>query len=897
MKAVFDAFASGATIITATRRLSRELIAEFDHAQIAQGKTAWPGPDCLPWDTWIQRCWQQLSPLMDHPPLALSDGQLEAIWQQIIAEDVRRHHAESEALWNISATTRTAIRSLKLLRAWEIHPEQLRSAYHLDHLSFSRWLAAYYRRCQQENWIDHHLLPQNIIPELHRLPDADIQFVGFDRFTRQQQTMIEALKEHHRVRIVETKPVAPAPTACQVYQDEREQWLAAGRWARDRLLRRADQRIAIVAPDIERSRDLIEDGLMEALCPEQLIDPGETDARPFHLSLGRSLNAYPIVAQGLTLLRLGASRQIHYEQISRVLHSPFIGAAMSEQLPRSVLSIDLGEALPHRFTLSQWIHRIQWHVKHDRPGACPALLQILIKFQATLEARPRRQNLQFWSQWISQALHQLGWPGERGLSSAEHQVMTAFKAALNALAELDFALSPTSYADALDWLERRLKSQLFQIEAGQSPVQVLGVLETAGLAFDAIWLGGLVEQKWPGNPYASPFIPLPLQKQAGIHEASVESWHHLTALQHRRLVTGAGKVVLSRYLSEDDIQQEPSPLLVSLEQVLHQERQPTLTSELNRTAPSLEWRRDDQTTCLDSGTVLAGGTALIASQARCPRGAILRHRLSASVPKVNEQGADAALRGSMVHHALEGIWNELRDSERLQTIGDRSLGELIEEIADASNQRFSFTAGVGKGFLAEQHDWLCRSLHEWLALEQTRHQPFTVSAVEHKETLSLSGLSFNFKLDRIDTLDDGGLVLIDYKTTTSNSVNDWIQPRPIAPQLPLYALTQSAPIRAMAYGRVKLGQCQLVGLSDGDQVSGDHVDIKIIDLSRHRVISRVFENWQQLCGFWRQSLESIAAEMLAGEGGIDPQGNGICQYCQTPSFCRSGARAAYGPRL
>jgi len=79
---------------------------------------------------------------------------------------------------------------------------------------------------------------------------------------------------------------------------------------------------------------------------------------------------------------------------------------------------------------------------------------------------------------------------------------------------------------------------------------------------------------------------------------------------------------------------------------------------------------------------------------------------------------------------------------------------------------------------------LVRLITEWLQYEATR-APFTVAKTEEKTSITIAGLGLDLRLDRLDTLDDGSSLIIDYKT--GSSTNTWELPRPVDVQLPLYS--------------------------------------------------------------------------------------------------------------
>ena len=80
---------------------------------------------------------------------------------------------------------------------------------------------------------------------------------------------------------------------------------------------------------------------------------------------------------------------------------------------------------------------------------------------------------------------------------------------------------------------------------------------------------------------------------------------------------------------------------------------------------------------------------------------------------------------------------------------------------------------------------LTRLVTEWLDYESTR-LALHVAETEADRTINLAGLTFDLRLDRIDRLNDGSLLVIDYKTGDV-SPKSWDLPRPDDVQLPLYA--------------------------------------------------------------------------------------------------------------
>ena len=73
-----------------------------------------------------------------------------------------------------------------------------------------------------------------------------------------------------------------------------------------------------------------------------------------------------------------------------------------------------------------------------------------------------------------------------------------------------------------------------------------------------------------------------------------------------------------------------------------------------------------------------------------------------------------------------------------------------------------------------------RVLANWLDLE-ARRLPFSVAQVEKDQQWQRGALMLKLRLDRIDALDDGRKVIVDYKTGASAAKPepDWSRRRPV----------------------------------------------------------------------------------------------------------------------
>ena len=121
--------------------------------------------------------------------------------------------------------------------------------------------------------------------------------------------------------------------------------------------------------------------------------------------------------------------------------------------------------------------------------------------------------------------------------------------------------------------------------------------------------------------------------------------------------------------------------------------------------------------------------------------------------------------------------------------------------------------GLEGRFAELERERLAKLAREWLDIER-RRAPFQVAAVEQKRDVAVAGLEFKSRIDRMDELQDGGHVLIDYKSSRMLSPKQWDGPRPDDPQLPLYAVAAPEELAAVVFARMRPGEMRFMGFSD-----------------------------------------------------------------------------------
>ena len=215
-------------------------------------------------------------------------------------------------------------------------------------------------------------------------------------------------------------------------------------------------------------------------------------------------------------------------------------------------------------------------------------------------------------------------------------------------------------ADAIRRLSQLSTQRIFQPETrGQPSVQILGVLESAGLQFDGLWVMGMNDDQWPPAPRPNPLLPAELLRAAGTAHASAEVELAFAHAVQQRLRQTAPEQHYSYALADGSRLRRPSPLLVDLPPPgkAALELPTTLAQTLANAADGGLLAVDDaQAPPVAAGERVAGGSWLLRAQAICPAWAFYQYRLGAEAMDAPVEGLDPAARGTLVHAALEAFW-------------------------------------------------------------------------------------------------------------------------------------------------------------------------------------------------------------------------------------------------
>lgn len=893
---VFEAVRAGATLVTAGRRLARTLLAEFNARMAAEGRFAWPGADILPWPAWVARIWNETFGLAladpGMPPrMLLSPAQERRLWENTIDDSPWRH-----VLLQVPATARTAQEAWQLTHEWRLTLPVGKDLPNEDARAFAAWAGRFAHECERHGWQDAARVPDLLARAFDArtlTPPTRLLLAGFDELTPQQQYLIDCLKRAGvAVESIDgnTPPGRAVRLACAETQEE---IVLAARWARNILEARPDARVGVVVPDLQAQATTLARVFDDVFVPVAALPGTEPAARPYNISLGRPLAEYPLAHSALLALQLALDELTH-TQAGSLLRSPFLGGAEQELSRRALLDAELRRLGETTTTLGRLLHRAQATQRDGSPRAfaAPRLVQQLKAARTVRDTLPRRQLPSAWAEAFSRLLHALGWPGERTLTSAEYQTFGAWRELATGLSTLDAIAGRIDAREALAVLRRLAAERIFQPETPAVPVQVLGVLETAGLTFDHLWIMGLHDGVWPASPRPNPLLPIALARRHGLPHASAERELTVARRLTERLLASAPEVVVSHPLRSGDEDLRPSPLIVHVPAI------PRNALAVSGVAMfrdriygqvTLEEFSDARAPELTEGTAVPRGTAVFRDQAACPFRAFARVRLGAETLAEPESGLDDSTRGRLLHGVLARVWHELKTHATLCAYAPQELQTLVRahvtaQLAHEARMRpDTFSAR----FTDIEQRRLEALVQDWLALEKQR-APFTVAATEQPAEIVLGGLRIQAVLDRVDTLADGTHVVIDYKTGRLKP-GPWIGARPDDPQLPLYSLA-CAPVSAVLFARLRRGELGFAGVARHDRLVPG---VRAFDTTREM---DAYGSWDGLQHAWREVLDTLGQSFRRGEAAVDPKRPlKTCEHCGLTPLCRVHERDANAP--
>jgi probable DNA repair protein len=854
----------GGIVVAASERAARALRTDYNERRRSEGLSAWPAPSIQAWTSFAYAAWESHA---NDGRMLLNPAQEQLLWTKIIGGEEQ------------FVTTLEAPRQRIAAMAFEAHehlcshaPAYLdkknRAGWDLDAGAFSNWLSEFDNVCRETSLLSPARAPLAAISALEQ--DAatrpSILVVGFDRVLPTQRSLFDAWGSWRELQLGERA----RETLFYSAADEDTELTGCATWCKQILANRPDAHLLILSQQIADRRGQFERAFL------RLSAPGTKSL--FEFSLGVPLGRVPLArAAQLFLQWLRGSLAEH--ELDWLFSTGLLAADSAESIAlHTYMRVLRGRGLAQpKWTLQAFTNQ--------RTGSAelpPAWLRRTQRAQGLLT---QQTNLSLtaleWAALVPELLSAAALPGEQPLSSLEFQAWRRWGQALDTCGSLGFNGGRITWTEFLADLARILDDTLFAAESSDAPIQIAGPSESAGLTADAIWFFGADEDSWPQSGARQALLPVDVQRATGMPHASPRHDWDLSESVTKRLLHSAPLVHFSYAARKADSDTRPSRLISQFVSRLlplpaslaasHQEGPCTVAiADTSRIPLALREIR--------------GGSAVLTAQSQCPFKAFARARLGAEGWDAAEYGLSAPQRGLLLHAVLHSIWGG-------PPAGFRSLDDLLAcsnlEALVSSHVRKTFADKLSEGirdrmprrYLDLEATRLTNLIIEWLAYEGTRI-PFSIAETESTRAIEVAGLKLELRLDRIDRLIDGSVLVIDYKTGDV-SPNAWQLPRADDVQLPLYAgFGLDEPAGGLVFAKLRAGKHEIAGrMSDARATLFTNLSGNSSLVKKPLTVEQLAE--------WKQSIEQLARDFLAGNADADPRDYpATCERCELPALCR-----------
>ena len=870
----------GGLVVASSDRAARAVTAAYHRARRAEGLTAWSLPNVQNWEEFARHAWQQRA---GRPGLVLNSKQEQALWAEIVAAHGGQATMLEGPLHRAAGLAMEAHRLLCGYAPQFLRPA-LRNSWQQDAGAFSRWLRAFDEACRAGGLMSASRTPLELIEALGTDTGlrAPVMLAGFDRLLPVERRLFDAWGEWREA------PRAPAAARIFFHRgaDERTELVSCALWCKRQLAANPGVRLLVVTQDAANRRGEIERAFLR-------YGLGGNEARAasplYEFSLGVALKSVALARSALHVLGW-LSAPIEEHALDWLFSTGYIAA--DEQESRSLTAFmralrrrgwertgwrfeEFSGQMPGELLPASWIARMRQAGRR---------LEEFTRRPSASSGRTGAATPIAWAELIPQLLQLAGWPGGRALSSAEFQAMRRFERVLDECASLGFDGRRIEWKDFLASLERAMSETLFAPESTDAPILIAGPAESAGLAADAIWFLGASEDAWPAAGAAHPFLPLDVQHSAAMPHASPQLDWDLAAAVTDRLLASAPEVHFSYARQREGVEARPSRLIVKAAGAPDDPPPDLAVPAIPE--PQVIWFEDRGRIPFPGGLV-RGGAGTLTAQSQCAFKAFATARLGAQAWDPAEAGLTAAQRGSLLHEVLHSVWSNppkgIRSLAELNSLKDPGAfarehvrAVLREKMPSGARQT------MPPRYLGLEGIRLAELVTEWLKYEKERAQ-FQVEQTEVERNVTIEKLAFKLRLDRLDRLSDGTLLVIDYKTGDV-SEKLWEMPRPDDVQLPLYtgyALDQETePLGGLVFAKIRAGQRSFAGRMFEARTQ------LLPGLGGQSTLARNKLKPQDLRE-WREYIEKMARDFLDGRAEVNPRDYpNTCERCGLQTICR-----------
>jgi probable DNA repair protein len=810
-----------------------------------------------------------------HPNINMPYRILNGIEEKLLWESsIKQHKKSFFNLSNIENLSETAIQANRLIDQFNIGENTLKSEERSEeHTFFNAWRLVFKKYCSDKNVItftdllkitDGHIRNKDISIE------HPLHFVNFEFTTPIEESFIEACKTQVEIEFFKASQITPYIES-RVFLNEEHECIQIVEWCKTQI--ENDKKILIVTPQLDQIIDRLTSMLDKTFHPETFTPRLSQEKRIYQFSLNIPLFHISMVYLNLKLIELAARGTSKINELKNILsHRGW--SDKNELCHRYKLINHLERKRRGNISIKDLIEMSE--LIDGLNDEIPYLKSHLNQIYASHEEWRAKKNPSEWIKAFDIYLKNIQSSLLVPKDAFEESIYEAWNKTNETVASLDNLMGEISIQEMLDILQYYLKKTTHQHKhQGNFKIDILGFHESTYENYDATWIMNLNEHHWPTPYQYNPFIPIKIQHDRDI---STHEKRYLNASKILdKFIHTSPFVTLSyaKKIGEEEI--FPSPTIHNFvsSKLLEDTNFKYKKNQLNHN--TIEYIEDNTSNVIDAQKTVKSGIKLLEAQSICPAWAFYEFRLGAKkIEDEDEENLTTRLRGNLFHKTLEQFWTENRSSSRVSALNEKELSKKIQEIAhkNISIEKKNYPRILSEFFNIEEMR-LISYLEKWIHHELKRGD-FVVKETEKNISIHLGCLNFNIKIDRIDEVNQNNIV-IDYKSGTTKTLNEWFLNAYGELQMPIYALfAQNRPIDAIAIGVINTAKPQWIGIGrDRGLLHG------IKDTSATQ-----YKSWDELINFWKCRIDNVIKSYASGDAAVKFTREKDMAYCQVKHILR-----------
>jgi len=836
-------------------------------------------PEIISISQWLEQLWQSVS-FKQAMPRIVGELELKNWLKDLISSD------EKWQLTNVLGVAEKVLEAYRNLTLWNKTLSDFESLETPENQYFVKWATLLEAFLTKNHLITRFSLIKFLLESelIENYVPQQLLLVGFNQLNPLEESLLEYCRSHGvKVELLKPTPIDAKVARIEAIDLQQELQIAA---AQSQLLTQADpeQSIGVVVQQLSSHLSSIHQIFSQQFSPQELLPWQPLEKTLYNVSAGQPLAEIPMINTAIQLLQLQPSG-FDLQALAFLKNSPFIHWGENEGVIKRFIHQQSLLAFGH-YSLSYLLAKIEKETEPD-------LLSVLTDRINELKDRDNYPRpIYAWIDNWKTILNVWGWSEgvcNKSFSEADKNIQSAFYESFKDCLDISVIYQKLSNTQAKDYLFQVLRQKVFQLPSDRTNVQVLGVLEAAGLEFDQLIMVGFNRDNWPQKHKTNPFIPLLFQQQNNMPGSSASREYEYAKDLSGSLLSSAKNILITQSHADNDELSSASALFSDYPRSDLQLKSLLETDQI--ITPNYQWIKDEQIDL--SSTEIKGGAYLLSQYATCPFRAMSSFQLKIKSAEQPHKGIEPRIRGAWLHLVMELLWERLKTQQALLEVSDDELVQMVTQLILKARVEFDaqLSASTSSEIVDIEIEKMLLQIMQWLALDKQR-EPFSVAPEVEKE-LELGALKFKFRIDRIDTGNNGAIEIIDYKTGGVD-VKKWLSKRPEEAQMPAYVLAcEEHNITGLSYAKLKTGEVLSSGVwFDEKATNGFRFIDRNIEGEKNRTKYILSNNQlvdleQSLARQWRVNLKNIANKIVAGDMPVSPKNEiDSCRYCEFGDFCR-----------